>query len=85
MDYGEQVTNYLFLFYYIILYYLIVFISFWFLSGIGCFFDDAVHEMVGIHDTSYQSLYHFTIGGPIEDTRLQTLEGYSAKGTHEEL
>ncbi|HEX2056252.1 MAG TPA: SagB/ThcOx family dehydrogenase [Nitrospiraceae bacterium] len=45
-------------------------------TGIGCFFDDPVHEIVGINQLSMQSLYHFTIGGPVEDMRLQTLAPY---------
>jgi SagB-type dehydrogenase family enzyme len=45
-------------------------------TGIGCFFDDPVHEIVGVKNLSIQSLYHFTIGGPVEDTRLQTLAPY---------
>ncbi len=45
-------------------------------TGIGCFFDDPVHEIVGIKGRSFQSLYHFTIGGPVEDGRLMTLSAY---------
>jgi nitroreductase len=45
-------------------------------TGIGCFFDDPVHQVFGIQDMSYQSLYHFTVGGPVEDTRLTTLPAY---------
>jgi SagB-type dehydrogenase family enzyme len=45
-------------------------------TGIGCFFDDPVHEVVGIKGLSLQSLYHFTIGGPVEDGRLLTLPPY---------
>ncbi|MDH4154531.1 MAG: SagB/ThcOx family dehydrogenase [Nitrospira sp.] len=45
-------------------------------TGIGCFFDDPVHEIVGIQGLAMQSLYHFTIGGPVEDHRLQTLPPY---------
>jgi SagB-type dehydrogenase family enzyme len=45
-------------------------------TGIGCFFDDPVHEIVGVRGLSLQSLYHFTIGGPIEDGRLMTLPPY---------
>ena len=45
-------------------------------TGIGCFFDDAVHEMLGFKDNQYQSLYHFTIGRPIEDPRLTTYPAY---------
>ena len=46
-------------------------------TGIGCFFDDPVHEIVGVKNLSIQSLYHFTIGGPVEDTRLMTLPPYA--------
>jgi len=45
-------------------------------TGIGCFFDDPVHEIVGIKDLMLQSLYHFTIGGPVDDGRLLTLPAY---------
>ena len=45
-------------------------------TGIGCFFDDAVHDMLGIKDNQYQSLYHFTIGRPVEDPRLTTYTPY---------
>ena len=45
-------------------------------TGIGCFFDDAMHEVLGINDHSWQSLYHFTVGGPVDDPRLQTLPSY---------
>ncbi len=46
-------------------------------TGIGCFFDDAMHQMLGIDNHAWQSLYHFTIGGPVLDVRLQTLSPYS--------
>ena len=45
-------------------------------TGIGCFFDDPVHEIVGIKERALQSLYHFTVGGPVEDGRLMTLPAY---------
>jgi nitroreductase len=45
-------------------------------TGIGCFFDDPVHEIVAIKGLSLQSLYHFTIGGAVEDRRLMTLPPY---------
>ena len=45
-------------------------------TGIGCFFDDAVHSLLGLTENSWQSLYHFTIGSPIEDPRLSTLPPY---------
>ncbi|MCX5723831.1 MAG: SagB/ThcOx family dehydrogenase [Nitrospirae bacterium] len=48
-------------------------------TGIGCFFDDPVHEIVGIKGRSFQSLYHFTVGGPVEDGRLMTLPPYGTR------
>ena len=45
-------------------------------TGIGCFFDDPVHEIVAMKGLRLQSLYHFTIGGPVEDRRLMTLPAY---------
>jgi SagB-type dehydrogenase family enzyme len=47
-------------------------------TGIGCFFDDVVHEVLGQRDASVQDLYHFTVGGPTEDPRLTTLPAYPA-------
>lgn len=49
-------------------------------TGIGCFYDDGVHEVLGIGDRSVQSLYHFTVGGPVEDRRLSTEAGYGWEG-----
>jgi len=48
-------------------------------TGIGCFFDDPVHEIAAVKGLSLQSLYHFTIGGPVEDRRLMTLPPYFHK------
>jgi SagB-type dehydrogenase family enzyme len=45
-------------------------------TGIGCFFDDPVHEVLGFKDKAFQSLYHFTTGGHVEDPRLTTLPPY---------
>ena len=46
-------------------------------TGIGCFFDDPVHRVLGVHPhTTWQSLYHFTVGGPTDDGRLTTLPPY---------
>jgi SagB-type dehydrogenase family enzyme len=45
-------------------------------TGIGCFFDDSVHETLGLTDNRFQSLYHFTVGNSLEDPRLQTLPPY---------
>jgi len=46
-------------------------------TGIGCYFDDPVHEVFGISSRDWQSFYHFTVGGPIEDGRLTTLPAYN--------
>jgi len=45
-------------------------------TGIGCYFDDLVHDVFGISSRDWQSLYHFTVGGPVEDKRLTTLPAY---------
>ena len=45
-------------------------------TGIGCFFDDEMHDLLGISDHAWQSLYHFTAGGPVDDPRLSTLPPY---------
>jgi SagB-type dehydrogenase family enzyme len=46
-------------------------------TGIGCFFDDGVHALLGIEGHWLQSLYHFTVGGGLTDTRLQTFAPYA--------
>jgi len=46
-------------------------------TGIGCFFDDALHQVLGLSGPDWQTLYHFTAGGAIEDSRLTTLPPYS--------
>jgi SagB-type dehydrogenase family enzyme len=45
-------------------------------TGIGCYFDDPVHEVLGIRGHCFQSLYHFSVGVPVEDARLTTEPGY---------
>jgi hypothetical protein len=45
-------------------------------TGIGCFFDDPAHQFLGLGGYAYQSLYHFTIGSPVRDVRLETLPAY---------
>ena len=47
-------------------------------TGIGCFFDDPVHGALGLTDSRYQSLYHFTVGGPVHDPRISDLPAYPA-------
>jgi len=45
-------------------------------TGIGCYFDDVVHEVLGLESEAFRDLYHFTVGGAVEDTRLTTLPAY---------
>jgi SagB-type dehydrogenase family enzyme len=46
-------------------------------TGIGCFYDDPVHRALGIEGHAFQSIYHFTVGIPVEDRRLTTEPGYT--------
>jgi hypothetical protein len=54
-------------------------------TGIGCYYDDAVHELLGLPSSvtdgtssaDWQSLYHFSMGRPVEDERLTTAPGYA--------
>jgi hypothetical protein len=46
-------------------------------TGIGCYFDDAFHDLLRLSSDTFQDLYHFTIGGPVEDARLTTLPPYA--------
>lgn len=45
-------------------------------TGIGCFFDDAFHGVLGLQGDAFQDVYHFTVGAPLEDARLTTLAPY---------
>ena len=45
-------------------------------TGIGCFFDEPVHAILGIRGCPWQSLYHFTVGGAVEDERIQSRPAY---------
>ncbi|KAH7519598.1 hypothetical protein FEM48_Zijuj08G0053900 [Ziziphus jujuba var. spinosa] len=49
-------------------------------TGIGCYFDDHVHELLGLKGSNYQSLYHFTVGGPVLDKRIMSLPAYPGPG-----
>lgn len=48
-------------------------------TGIGCFFDDPVHQVFGFDNLAFQSLYHFTVGGYVDDPRLTTLPAYGSR------
>ena len=45
-------------------------------TGIGCFFDDAMHELLGVKDHEWQDIYHFTVGAAREDSRVLTKPAY---------
>lgn len=48
-------------------------------TGIGCFFDDEVHRLLGIDGDALQSLYHFTVGAPVADPRILTEPAYAGR------
>lgn len=52
-------------------------------TGIGCYFDDPVHDLLGLIPMTspdiapgVQSLYHFTVGDPLPDPRVQVEPPY---------
>ena len=49
-------------------------------TGIGCYFDDVFHDLFELTGDDFQSLYHFTVGGHVEDTRITTLPPYAHLG-----
>jgi hypothetical protein len=50
-------------------------------TGIGCFFDDALHQLIGLPEAAasapLQSVYHFTLGMPLLDARIATEPPYA--------
>jgi len=48
-------------------------------TGIGCFLDDTVHDLLGLKDNRFQTLYHFTVGRGYVDSRIQTREAYPSR------
>lgn len=44
--------------------------------GIGCFFDDPLHETIGLKGLEYQDLYHFAVGSPLQEIGVITLPAY---------
>jgi len=43
-----------------------------------------VHDVFGFRDLAFQSLYHFTVGGPVDDPRLTTLAALRRAGRRAE-
>lgn len=48
-------------------------------TGIGCYFDDDLHRLLGIETLQFQSLYNFTVGRPAIDTRITTEPAYPGR------
>jgi len=46
-------------------------------TGIGCYYDEPVHELLGLSGHAWRDLYHFSMGLPLEDTRLTSEPGYA--------
>jgi SagB-type dehydrogenase family enzyme len=45
-------------------------------TGIGCYFDDALHAALGLQGDDFQSLYHFTVGRALIDERIRSSPPY---------
>lgn len=48
-------------------------------TGIGCFFDDPVHELLGLEGEGFQTLYHFTVGKAVDDPRIESTPPYAGR------
>ncbi|HUW37847.1 MAG TPA: SagB/ThcOx family dehydrogenase [Rhodocyclaceae bacterium] len=46
-------------------------------TGIGCYFDDAVHRALGLDSARFQDIYHFTVGKAVVDARLRHEPAYA--------
>ena len=49
-------------------------------TGIGCFFDDDLHQLLGLEGATFQSIYHFTVGRAAVDDRITTEPAYPGRG-----
>ncbi|KAH7307337.1 hypothetical protein KP509_22G054900 [Ceratopteris richardii] len=47
-------------------------------TGIGCYFDDPVHDVLGLKTKEFQSLYLLSVGAAVEDKRIAGLPPYPA-------
>lgn len=45
-------------------------------TGIGCFLDDMMHNLLGLKDNQFQVLYHFTVGHGYVDNRILSKPAY---------
>jgi len=46
-------------------------------TGIGCYFDDPVRQTLGMAEGGLRTLYHFTVGLPLDDPRIETTPAYA--------
>ena len=44
--------------------------------AIGCFFDDPLHDTIGLKGLEFQNLYHFAVGSPLQEIGVITLPAY---------
>ncbi|MCQ1536543.1 SagB/ThcOx family dehydrogenase [Methanosarcina sp. KYL-1] len=51
--------------------------------GIGCFFDDPLHDTLGLAGLEYQDLYHFAVGVPLPERGFLSLPAYPERGRKE--
>ena len=51
-------------------------------TGIGCYYDDFVHDLLGFdqQQSRWQVLYHFTVGKPVIDHRITSWSPYQERG-----
>ncbi len=47
-------------------------------TGIGRYFDDAFHRVLGLDGDRVQSLYHLTVGGPVDDLWFPTTRSHQS-------
>ncbi len=55
-------------------------------TGIGCYFDDPVHELLGLPGKAsapWQVVYHFSVGLPLLDERITSEPPYDLHGRPE--
>jgi len=45
-------------------------------TGIGCFLDDEIHDLLSLKNNRFQVLYNFTVGRGYVDSRIQTKPAY---------
>jgi nitroreductase len=48
-------------------------------TGIGCYFDDELHALLGLEGRQWQALYAFAVGVPLLDARLETTAPYGGR------